>query len=364
MPSLSAQPPRITTTVTPASTQVSNPSPIQPRSIESPHATLSPLPPYLYFLKNPLNCCHLGSLFLFGSLVANAMYQHRVISSEIPMMARISVTSGRASACTLRSASGVVMGARNSKRAMGARLTMMCYPRKYGWHGRRRVESNVSFALGWARRWMRCEVEVVMTACCPKERMRSVCSLVLKLHYQSGCMIEEKSPRECTGGCRERERQQAAWNVARVAAAGHLKLSRNPPARTRCQVANRNCLKSGVTHPFPIPERARSEVRCFTRRCCETRLREAYKGSAQEAPSTHTGFQVRSVREELSARVFVTSRTRETPKTNRSCATDMATWLRYQNIGASTVNIQGGMYSTHATHLLLIGVIVHLCPSL
>lgn len=43
------------------------------------------------------------------------MYQHSVISSDIPMRARMSVMSGCGLACTLRSASGVVMGARNSR---------------------------------------------------------------------------------------------------------------------------------------------------------------------------------------------------------------------------------------------------------
>ena len=52
---------------------------------------------YIYLLNHALNCCHLGSLFL-SPLVANAMYQHSVISSDSPMITKINVISGCGSA--------------------------------------------------------------------------------------------------------------------------------------------------------------------------------------------------------------------------------------------------------------------------
>lgn len=178
---------------------------------------IPPSTPFFYFLKNPLNCCHLGSLFLLGSRVANAMYQHRVISSEMPTIARISVTSGRASACTLRSASGVVMGARNWKRSMGASLMVEAF------EGSVIGMDEYVVSLAWAdlARWwtgckaMRCEAgrsSNAMTACCPKERMRMLrVFVVLKIHYQSGLGIE--MPRRTCGWCRKR--RQAVGTLAR-----------------------------------------------------------------------------------------------------------------------------------------------------
>jgi hypothetical protein len=50
-----------------------------------------------------------------GGLVTNEIYQMSSPSSDNPMMTRSAVMSGDESACTLRSASGVKMGASHSR---------------------------------------------------------------------------------------------------------------------------------------------------------------------------------------------------------------------------------------------------------